>query len=440
MSVPLEKLYNFLHKIVNDDIVIYHWSLHGSRNLGDLVCSNANRSWEGLSTEEIVKRAMYDYTTPPVIFHDQEPLNYRYWNKEDFITAFYNSRPPGFKFAQNIDDWLASLHLRCCLFRPNNFFQNTILVHSEKNSKELENYEHNNFIGVYYWCHALIARDWFRCAEHDPELAVDFGNIKYDFLIYNRAWTGTREYRLKFAEMLVNCDLVNNSNVRFNPNDGECNYKNHVFSNSELGLTRQDIESFYQLNTHDSAASADYNATDYAQSAIEVVLETLFDDTRLHLTEKTLRPIATGRPFMLAATPGSLKYLQSYGFQTFAPYINEDYDTCDSPKERLDMITKEMQRISALGAEQKQQLWRELYKIANYNQQLFFSKQWHDAIIEEYQVNMQDALNQTKSNLTTEYYDTTLAAQRTLAISTTQTQEWDRQSSKWINENIKKAV
>ena len=129
MSVPFEKLYTFLHKIVKDDIVIYHWSPHGSRNLGHLVCSNADRSWEGLTNEEIIKRAMYDYTTPPAIFHDQEPLNYRYWSKEDFVTAFYKAKPPGFSFKNNIDDWLASLHLRSCLFRPNNFFQNTILVH-----------------------------------------------------------------------------------------------------------------------------------------------------------------------------------------------------------------------------------------------------------------------------------------------------------------------
>jgi hypothetical protein len=48
------------------------------------------------------------------------------------------------------------------------------------------------------------------------------------------------------------------------------------------------------------------------------VAETVFD-TRIHLTEKTLRPIACGHPFILAAGPGSLKYLQTYGFRTFSP-------------------------------------------------------------------------------------------------------------------------
>lgn len=440
MSVPLEKLYNFLHKIVNDDIVIYHWSPHGSRNLKDLVCSNSNRYWNNLSNQEIVKLVMYDYTTPNAVFHDQEPLNYKYWTKEDFITAFSSSRPAGVSFKTNINDWLASLHLRSCLFRPNNFFQNTILVHSEKNSKELENYERNNFVGVYYWCHALIARDWFRCAEVDPELSVDFNNIKYDFLIYNRAWTGTREYRLKFAELLIENNLIKNSKVRFNPIDGDCNYQDHKFSNNDLSISRFDIENFYQLNESKSSASADYDATDYSQCAIETVLETLFDDSRLHLTEKTLRPVACGRPFILAATPGSLEYLRSYGFRTFAPFINEDYDACSCPKERLAMIAAEMQRIANLALDEKHQLWEELYKIAEYNQQLFFSKHWHTTIIEEYKCNMKNALKHTKSKLTTEYYDITLQAQRNSINNNDLVQEWERQSSEWINKNIKKAL
>jgi hypothetical protein len=45
------------------------------------------------------------------------------------------------------------------------------------------------------------------------------------------------------------------------------------------------------------------------------------------LTEKALRPIACGQPFILAATPGSLQYLRSYGFKTFSGYIDETYDT-----------------------------------------------------------------------------------------------------------------
>jgi hypothetical protein len=51
------------------------------------------------------------------------------------------------------------------------------LSHSEKNSQELELYEQNDFIGVYYWSHALIARDWFRYAKLDPLLTINFDQV-----------------------------------------------------------------------------------------------------------------------------------------------------------------------------------------------------------------------------------------------------------------------
>jgi hypothetical protein len=68
------------------------------------------------------------------------------------------------------------------------------------------------------------------------------------------------------------------------------------------------------------------------------VLETLFDDHRWHLTEKSLRPIACGKPFVLMATPGSLQYLRQYGFKTFDGLIDETYDSIQNPKQRLQAV------------------------------------------------------------------------------------------------------
>ena len=86
------------------------------------------------------------------------------------------------------------------------------------------------------------------------------------------------------------------------------------------------------------------------------MLETLFDDTRWHLTEKSLRPSACGKPFMLAATAGSLQYLRSYGFKTFSGLIDESYDLIVEPHLRLQSIAQEMQRISQLSPNKKYKL------------------------------------------------------------------------------------
>jgi hypothetical protein len=155
----------------------------------------------------------------------------------------------------------------------------------------------------------------------------------------------------------------------------------------------------------DSTASADYVSQDYISTQLEIVLETLFDDARIQLTEKSLRPIACGHPFMLASTPGSLEYLRSYGFETFGPYINESYDAILDPAERIQFIVAEMRRIASLSLDQKQQLYAELRLIAARNKQLFFSKSWHDSVIQEFKNNFEQALKVTVEPVTKDFWD-----------------------------------
>jgi len=395
MNIPLDKLYHFLQKQSNTDILIYHWYPHGSRKLNDLIHAFPSDPWGTL---------LHEYTTPHVIFHDQEPLNFHYWNESDFVKRYLSGKV--FLVSENdkeVRDFIKKLHLRTALTRSFNFYKNTIIVHSERNSQALAEYERNNFIGVYYWCHALIARDWFRYAKYDQDLSLDTTSINKDFLIYNRAWSGTREYRLKFAEMLVESDLIKNCNVKFNPIDQETNYVDHIFTNSNFTIARNDLELHFEINDSESTASASYVASDYMQSGIEVVLETLFDDTRVHLTEKALRPIACKKPFILGATAGSLQYLRDYGFKTFSPYINESYDLIHDPLKRLQAIVAEMNRISGLDNDSKLKLWQQLNEIATENQQLFFSESWTDSIVSEFKNNLEQALEKTKTEMTDAY-------------------------------------
>jgi hypothetical protein len=383
MSVPLDRLYNFLNDLCNHyDLVIYGFFPNGSRKLQDIkmLCDTHGSSW------------IKSMTTPCLIFHDQEPLNYNLYSKKDF-KDFVDAQP-GYHPSENPKILIANMHLRACLRSPLGAYDQVLLCHSEQNSKELELYEHNGFIGVYYWSHALISHDWFRYASLDPKLITNFENIAHDFLIYNRAWSGTREYRLMFAELLVDHDLLPNCLMTFSEFDNQVCYTQHKFSNKDFAIRRDDLHKLYPPNVHNSDASADYNSKDYANTAIEVVLETLFDDTRHHLTEKTLRPIACGRPFILTATPGSLQYLKRYGFQTFHGLIDETYDTIQNPQQRLNAIAQEMKRISCLEHSEKKALWIKLYAIAKHNQELFFSDLWHNSIVNEFKCNLDLAFKQ----------------------------------------------
>jgi hypothetical protein len=384
MSVPLDRLYNFLRDVCNHrDLIIYRFYPHGSKKLEDLML------FSGMSNWSWVKKM----STPSLIFHDQEPLNFNLYSRQDFFDYITNS-PLGYRYPDDDQkNHLASMHLRTCIQFALNVYDQTLLCHSEQNSKELDLYKQHRFVGVYYWSHALIARDWYRYAKIDPGLTVDFENITHDFLIYNRAWSGTREYRLAFLDILTYNNLHSYCKTKFSEWDFEQHYAQHKFQNPNLSIVRKDLHEFYQPNTSSPEASADYSALDYNTTAIEVVLETLFDDSRHHLTEKALRPIACGRPFILAATAGSLQYLKQYGFKTFDGLIDETYDSIQDPRMRLEAIVQEIKRISSLDHDQKRLLWAKLYAIAEHNRRLFFSDAWHDLIVNEFKNNLDLAIN-----------------------------------------------
>lgn len=358
MSVPLDRLYNFIRDVCDQDVVIYRFFPHGSKKIEDLGLLGPNFT-------HLEQNAV-------MVCHDQEPLNWQHYRD-----------PQG-----------------GCLLRSHlanvASFRHLLLLHSEKNSKELDKFAQDRMFPVYYWSHALISLDWFRYAKFDPALKnFQLSNSKL-FLIYQRAWSNTREYRLKFTELLLQKQLEKHSVIRFNPVDNGIHYKDYKFCNPLLSVSRTDFETVLPLNDHPSSASADYNSYDYANTRIEVVLETLFDDSRLHLTEKSLRPIACGQPFILAATPGSLEYLKSYGFKTFSPFINESYDQEPDPVARLVKITKEMKRIADMSESDKNQLFNNINSIAKHNQELFFSQVWHDYVVKELKDNYNLAIAKWK--------------------------------------------
>ena len=374
MSVPLDRLYHFIEtvasEIYNNPVIIYRFWPHGSKNIQDL---------KSLKPYDWAQQNQ----TPGVWCHDQEPLT----------TVFDNRavNSPAWKdLLSSLDRWPAETSLRCF----HNIFKKNILLHSEKRSHVIDQYvKDDELIPVYYWSHAVIAMDWFRYAQHE-----DFNkNISKKFLIYNRAWTGTREYRLRFSDLLIDHGLADQCHTFCNPIENGQHYRDHTFVNPAW-RPQHALEQYFQPTTADSSASANFCTNDYCTTAIEVVLETLFDDNRLHLTEKSLRPIACGQPFILAATHGSLQYLRDYGFQTFDSIWDETYDIIEDPYQRMQAIIRTMREITAWSDVQKRDNNLRMQQIADHNCKHFFSKDFFDLIINELRTNMTEAIDQIKQD------------------------------------------
>lgn len=81
-----------------------------------------------------------------------------------------------------------------------------------------------------------------------------------------------------------------------------------------------------------------FQADFYKNFALDIVTETVFDYPYPYITEKTLRPIASKRMFIVVGPFGVLNLLRNKGFVTFGDFINEDYDLIKDPVERFKKI------------------------------------------------------------------------------------------------------
>lgn len=381
MTIPLDKLYQFIanvaQKIHRDDVIIYRFFPHGSKKIENLI------PLEHYSIEKLA-------TLPHIYCNDQEPLNYNMYSNLPNLQG--PAQPLFEKYNAPIHDY------NLCVNRYN-VYDSFMLLHSEQRSTNLELYNQDKyFTPVYYWSHAIIALDWFRYAKHDTFIK----KINKTFLIYNRAWSGTREYRLKFVDLLVDYDLIDQCQTKINPIEPELNihYRDYKFDNKQF-VPKNILEHHVTgITTASSSSSADYCKEDYTATEFEIVLETLFDDDRLHLTEKILRPIAVGQPFLLAATHGSLEYLRSYGFKTFSDVVDESYDTIVDPLLRLHAIANSMKEITNWTSSERKEKILLANKIAAYNRQHFFSHNFFNQVQRELYSNLSAALDQIENTNT----------------------------------------
>lgn len=388
MNIPLDNLYHWVQSIIPVPAVIYRFYPHGSKNIVDLTLLSHRTNEE-------------HFIDIPVVVHDQEPLNYNLYTNIDLalLQQLWQTMALSNPVATEIRcQALVDKNLLAIPLAGGSLYEQAILLHSEKNSVDLEQYSQNNFLPVYHWCHATIARDWYRFAEIDARL-VPQSHIQEKFLIYNRAWGNTREYRLKFMELLIKHGLHESSktsiSARAEGNQGY-HYHDHKFKNANFALEDSTVLDLLKDNQCNSNESAQYNHDDFNSTAISVVLETMFDDSRIHLTEKTLRPIACGHPFVLAAGPGSLEYLRSYGFRTFAPWIDESYDHEPDSLRRLEKIINSMNKINLLGVQEFDQFLIEIRHIADFNKKHFFSDAFQQQVIEELKTNLTHAIQHIK--------------------------------------------
>ena len=364
MSVPTNNLYNFVAQALENKYLVKHFHPWGHKGFANVI-DNIEDARPDVKSRDI----------PVLLCHDQEPLDFELYNDTNLVKQLDTFYPVLRKMIQSLlDKGISNLNLRWVTPNWHRFEKRLdqpywTLLHSELNSPEVLKYESTGlFKCAYWWAHAPIAVDWYRFARYDTRLIRRSQDLVANFLVYARDTTGKRAYRNKFLEHLAHIDNVQLGSIDTNliPPITRCNEGN-AENDADYNPYQEDIS---------SSSSATYSWEDFARTNCSIVLETVYDQ-RIHLTEKTLRPLACGHPFMILNGPGALEKIREYGFKTFQPYINESYDKETDPVKRMDMVLTEMNRINSSSEKYQKWIWDGCQQIAEHNKRLFF----HDKFI-----------------------------------------------------------
>lgn len=226
-----------------------------------------------------------------------------------------------------------------------------VLVTSEKNSLDLawvcDTYGIDH---AYYFFHGWAALDWYRGYDHSF-----LGRNWAERIFYSRIFCPnniigqSRNHRVKFLNALYQRSCLENNLISF-PN--RCPYHNQSAEEifADLGIEYpSDLKLPMTIDSNKNHANHSHCIDFWSEamsSFVHVVTETVYDDNRIHLTEKIFKPIVLQQPFLLVGSQGGLKYLRDYGFQTFSNIWDESYD--DLPgDQRLNAVADICEKINS---------------------------------------------------------------------------------------------
>lgn len=332
----IENFYYILHRHLLKPIGVHDimYSKFGSVDADDL--------WYGLYLPFWVTYGFPVLKHPVCYYFDQEPVN-----------------------EQSIYD---------CVF-TNSLVHFKMLANSEHSALKKHMLEKNQYQDWYYFFHGFAALDWYRDSQYFDQ-HIDWTR---PYITLNRLHTNDRSYRLNLVARLAELQLLSHGHVSLHLDHIEYGLWQQELidpstrlSAEACGLIRKNLSNALTLDQTNTTGSlsADFGHQEFElwKSGLwHIVTETVFYHDKLHLTEKIFKPIVAQRPFMLAAAPGNLAYLKSYGFQTFDQWIDESYDLIQDPDQRLQAIVDQTQRLCAMPNSELRRMHQEMQPVLEHN-------------------------------------------------------------------------
>lgn len=145
-----------------------------------------------------------------------------------------------------------------------------------------------------------------------------------------------RDHRNRVINSLYNKNLLSNGKVVYH----QCK-EEHI---KDLLHKQKKFEDLVGFNIPPYSWLDGQLGREYLEYALELIVETT--SNFIFITEKTVRPLSAGMPFLMVSAPKTLQYLRDIGFQTYNNYIDESYDDELDLDKRIDLVTDLLSTIS----------------------------------------------------------------------------------------------
>lgn len=298
-----------------------------------------------------------------IFLHDQEPMLDIVWEgfKRDLLSYYssigldvFTERP-----------WLADLpSMEFFLSQlKSNLFISPIFCHSQGHSGITKSLETHDAIHAHYFYHAAVARSWYMPYKHWKRLQPrQVAHDQHRYLIHCRNRVGSASYREEFIKSVQ----------------------------EKLGHDWYDFDRSLEAGSNNSAR---LDVAD-ADRSLHIVLETVFDQGFVHLTEKVFRPMAMSRPFVLLSAAGSLTYLKKYGFRTFDEIWDETYDTIQDHGSRMRAVIDLLSRFDSMPDQEFYNMIDQCQDIIAHNRDWFYGHDFEHIIISEISTSVDCAIKE----------------------------------------------
>jgi hypothetical protein len=190
-------------------------------------------------------------------------------------------------------------------------------------------------------------------------------------------------HKYQIIEELFNRGLLNDTRFSWVDNKNTKNFLNKNLidylkidvNNFKSIQLENDVMYGSELSKHEEYLYS-INPEWYYKSKVNIITETNFNESEVHITEKTWKAIYLGRPFVISASKGHLKTLRDMGFKTFNSVINEDYDDMKSGDKIKQIIDSAIELSNIYDS-------KEVLEICKFNQQLYFNLEHRRQICKE---------------------------------------------------------